>query len=224
MKKLINGIADFRRNVLPNYRETFARLALGQSPDTLFIACSDSRVVPNLFASSDPGDLFVVRNVGNMVPPCGENGSSIGDESEAAAIEFSVLTLNVTSIVICGHSECGAMQNLLIDRATIPYPNLRSWLQYGESALKLLNNGFIINKGLKQHNQLSQINVLEQKKHLETYPIIKERINQNKLRIYCWWFDIATADVYSFNETEGLFKVLDDEEANRLLSLINTNI
>ena len=221
MKKLIHGITDFRRNILPGYRDTFARLALGQSPDALFIACSDSRVAANVFASTDPGDLFVVRNVGNMIPPCSRNGYSIGDESEAAAIEFALLNLKVSSIIICGHSECGAMQGLLANRNTISSPNLRSWLQYGESALKKLQNGFEINKDLRPHNQLSQINVLEQKLHLETYPIVQELIKENKLKIYCWWFDIATADVYSFNESEEKFKILDNEEAERLLASLN---
>src|SRR5881394_3962269 len=105
MKKLVHGIVDFRKNVRPRYKDTFAQLALGQSPDTLFIACSDSRVVPNLFASTNPGDLFVVRNVGNLIPPCDSKGVSIADESEAAAVEFAVLTLQVRDIVICGHSE-----------------------------------------------------------------------------------------------------------------------
>jgi carbonic anhydrase len=222
MKKLINGITDFRRNILPGYRDTFARLALGQSPDALFIACSDSRVAANLFASTDPGDLFVVRNVGNMIPPCSRNGYSVGDESEAAAIEFSLQTLKVSSIIICGHSECGAMQGILENRNTISSPNLRSWLQYGESALKKLQDGLEINKGLLPHNQLSQINVLEQKLHLETYPIVQELVKQNKLKIYGWWFDIAKADVYSFNEIEGIFKILDDEEAERLLASLNS--
>src|ERR1700712_1293849 len=113
MKKLLNGIVDFRKNVRPTVKETFALLALGQRPDTLFIACSDSRVVPNLFASSDPGDLFVVRNVGNLIPACGESGHSKSDESEAAAIEFALLNLPVAEIIVCGHSECGAMDKLV---------------------------------------------------------------------------------------------------------------
>jgi len=100
MKKLIQGIVDFREKVQPAYRETFARLALGQSPDALLIACSDSRVVPNLFASSDPGDVFVVRNVGNLVPPCGEDGINIFDKSEAAAVEFAVEQLKVKDIFV----------------------------------------------------------------------------------------------------------------------------
>src|SRR5471030_2401571 len=98
MKKLINGIIEFNKNIRPEYRETFAQLALGQYPDSLFIACSDSRVVPNLFASTDPGDLFVVRNVGNMVAPCeGDHGLSVA-ESEGAAIEFATMQLNVADI------------------------------------------------------------------------------------------------------------------------------
>ena len=95
MKKLLYGIVDFRKNVRPAVKETFAQLALGQRPDTLFIACSDSRVVPNLFASSDPGDLFVIRNVGNLIPPSDAGGHSKSDESEAAAIEFALLNLPV---------------------------------------------------------------------------------------------------------------------------------
>src|SRR5260221_6050909 len=113
MKKLVKGIIDFRRKGLPGYREKFGHLALGQSPDTLFIACSDSRVVPNTFASADPGDLFVIRNVGNLIAPADPSGLSPSDESEGAAIEFAVLTLGVRDIIVCGHSECGAMQAAL---------------------------------------------------------------------------------------------------------------
>src|SRR5690348_1183506 len=132
MRKLLHGIVEFRNNRRPDYREKFARLALGQAPDTLFIACSDSRVVPNLFASADPGDLFVIRNVGNLIAPAGGNGVSGSDESEAAAVEFALANLKVTDIIICGHSECGAMQVLLKGRGTIEPFHLRSWLRHGE--------------------------------------------------------------------------------------------
>src|SRR5271167_657987 len=101
MKKLVKGILDFRKNVRPGYQKTFAKLALGQSPDTLFFACSDSRVAPNVFASTDPGDLFVIRNVGNIIPACGgDHGRSTADESEAAAIEFAITNLGVTDVII----------------------------------------------------------------------------------------------------------------------------
>eukprot|EP01027_Heterolobosea_sp_BB2_P016262 GEZU01023158.1.p1 GENE.GEZU01023158.1~~GEZU01023158.1.p1 ORF type:complete len:120 (+),score=19.91 GEZU01023158.1:713-1072(+) len=111
MRKLIEGILDFRRTGLVNYVQNYAHLALGQKPDALFVACSDSRVVPNVFASSNPGDLFVQRNVGNLIPPCcDEHNVSVGDISEAACIEYALMSLNVKEIIICGHSECGAMK------------------------------------------------------------------------------------------------------------------
>src|ERR1700745_1123412 len=100
MEKLIYGIVDFQKNLTEEKRQLFARLALGQKPDALFIACSDSRVVPNLFASTDPGDLFVIRNVGNLIPPCGGSGVSISDESEVAAIEFAIFNLKVNDVIV----------------------------------------------------------------------------------------------------------------------------
>src|SRR3984885_10816693 len=120
MKKLVNGIVEFRKNLLPEYRQKFAKLAVEQKPDALFICCSDSRVAPNVFASTNPGDLFVIRNVGNIIPPCaGSDGHSVADESEAAAIEFAIKNLNVSDIIVCGHSECGAMQALIKGREKI---------------------------------------------------------------------------------------------------------
>ena len=108
MRKLHTGIVDFRERMLPQYAERFKELALAQKPDAFLITCADSRIVPDLLASTNPGDLFIVRNVGNLVPPATTDGVSVGDLSEASAIEYSVLVLKVTNIVVCGHSECGA--------------------------------------------------------------------------------------------------------------------
>src|SRR5690348_4138026 len=158
MRKLLHGIVEFRNNRRPDYREKFARLALGQKPDTLFIACSDSRVVPNLFASADPGDLFVIRNVGNIIAPADANGRSTSDESEGAAIEFAVGKLQVTDIIVCGHSECGAMQALLGGRESVEAEHLRSWLRHAETALKGLGVKDGLDPSLQAHNRLSQLN------------------------------------------------------------------
>ena len=108
LHRLIWGIVEFREHQLPKYAERFRDLALAQSPDTLMVTCSDSRVVPDLLASTDPGDLFTMRNVGNLIPPATADGISIGDVSEASAIEYAVLVLKVAHIVVCGHSQCGA--------------------------------------------------------------------------------------------------------------------
>jgi carbonic anhydrase len=220
VKKLIQGIVEFRTKVQKDYREAFGRLAIGQSPDTLFIACSDSRVVPNTFASTNPGDLFVIRNVGNLIPPCDHHGHSTSDESEAAAIEFSVMTLNIENIIVCGHSECGAMRALINDRQKVQAPNLKSWLRHGDEALERLQTGNALDTSVAEHNQLSQLNVLLQMEHIMSYPIVKEKMAAGKLGVHGLWFDIAKADVYAYEPDMKRFVLIDEAEAARLLERI----
>jgi carbonic anhydrase len=213
MKKLIQGIVDFRNNLTEESRVLFAKLALGQKPDTLFIACSDSRVVPNLFASTNPGDLFVLRNIGNLIPPF----SSSQDNSAAAVIEFSMFSLNVSDIIICGHSECGAMQALTKGFDFACCPHLESWLKHGEESLKKIRKGLIIDPSLTEHNQLSQVNVLQQIQHIISYPFVRERIDKKQLRVHGWWFDIAQANVYCYEQDLNQFVLIDEKEANLIL-------
>ena len=227
MQKLIQGIVDFRRSVLPGYRETFARLALEQTPDCLFIACSDSRVVPNLFASTEPGDLFVTRNVGNLVPPAGPGGFSTGDEAEAASIEYAVQALGVRDVVVCGHSSCGAMRTIVETAAGAPplsagaAPNLSRWLRHGLPALEKLEDGGRLEgrfDALPKHDALSQLNVLEQMAHVLSYPSVAERVADRALGVHGWWFDIASADVYAYEEEPRQFVLIDEAEAERILA------
>src|SRR5580692_5667497 len=124
MKKLIQGIMEFRRTRRESMRETFAELALGQKPDCLFIACSDSRVAANVFASTDPGDLFVIRNLGNIMPPHPDSGSAV------AALEF----LGVRHIVVCGHSDCGAIRAMALQPGPDPGSPLGAWLRHAHKA------------------------------------------------------------------------------------------
>jgi carbonic anhydrase len=217
MKKLIRGIVAFRQNVRPEYRGTFARLALGQAPDALLIACSDSRVVPNLFASADPGDLFVIRNVGNLIAPAGSDGLSQSEASEAAAIEFALTRLAVTDIIVCGHSECGAMHALLSGRNAVQPFHLRSWLRHGEAALERLERNVGPDPLLARHNQLSQLNVLCQIDHLTSYPLVRERVEAGGLRLHGWWFEIKNADVFAYEDSLGRFVLIDNTYAERLL-------
>ena len=189
MRKLLQGIVDFRRRVRPEVREAFARLALGQRPDALFIACSDSRMAINVFASTEPGDLFVVRNPGNLVSPAGESGHSSGDESEAAAIEFAVEELRVADVIICGHSSCGAMTALLGGRDRVALPNLRAWLRHCEPALARVPDLSVPNA----LDQLSQANVLLQLEHLRTYRPVARGEQAGRLKLHAVWFDIASS-------------------------------
>ena len=217
MRKLIEGIVDFRKKTLPGYREAFGHLALDHSPDALMIACSDSRVVPNLFASTDPGDLFVVRNVGNLIPPCMPDGRSSADESEAAAIEFAVNQLNVSNIIVCGHSECGAMHALLQGRENEQTPNLKEWLRHGDEALRLIDSRPDLSPSAAFHNRLSQLNVLLQLEHLKSYPVVDERIKSGRLRLHGWWFELSHADVYAYDENTRRFFIIDETTATKII-------
>lgn len=218
MKKLIQGIVDFRTGLTQESRDLFAQLALGQKPDALFIACSDSRVVPNLFASKNPGDLFVLRNIGNLVPSA---GCADQDNSASAVVEFSVFNLNVSNIIVCGHSECGAMQILSNGGDLQCCPHLAAWLSHGQESLNKLRKGFILNPALSEHNQLSQVNVLQQMEHIASYPFIRERIEKKELRIHGWWFDIAQADVYCYEQDQNQFVLIDENEAKLIMERLS---
>lgn len=206
MKKLIEGIIEFRKNLTEESRNLFATLALGQKPDTLFIACCDSRVVPNLFASTNPGDLFVLRNIGNLVPPA---ASLTHDNSASAALEFSMHSLEVSDIIVCGHSECGAMEALLKGIDTLSCPHLESWLAYGQEALNKVRRGNVLDPSMAKVNQISQMNVLQQMEHIRTYPFVQERLKNRTVRIHGWWFDIAHADVYCYKPNLNKFVLID---------------
>jgi carbonic anhydrase len=212
MRKLVQGIVDFRNRVRPAVRETFVRLALGQKPDALFIACSDSRVAINVFASTEPGDLFVVRNPGNIVSPAADDGLSVADESEAAAIEFAVGQLVVGDIIVCGHSSCGAMSALLGGRESVAAPHLRSWLRHAERALESVPN----RSATGAVDQLSQANVLLQVEHLRTYPVVARAEKESGLRLHAFWFDIGNAEVLAHDPGERRFVPLDERQAQRL--------
>lgn len=214
MKKLIQGIVDFRKNLTEEHRNLFAKLALGQKPDALFIACSDSRVVPNLFASTNPGDVFVLRNMGNLIPPV---SSSSQDNGTLATIEYSIFSLNVSDIIICGHSECGAIQALVQGLNNPCCPHLDSWLQHGKESLNKVRKGFTINPSLSEHNQISQINVLQQMQHISSYPFIRNRLEKKQLRVHGWWFDIAQADVYCYEQDLNQFVLIDEKESKLIL-------
>jgi carbonic anhydrase len=205
VKKLLAGIRDFHERVRPAYRERFAHLALDQSPDCLFIACSDSRVVPNLFASTDPGDLFVVRNVGNIVPPAGGPGGVEGDGSAGAAVEFAALNLGVADIVVCGHSSCGAMRATLSNGVAPEAPHLGRWLEHTKDSVRRLEREETLGAGLPMVDRLSQAHVLQQIENLRTYPSVAKGVAEGKVTLRAWWFDLANAEVLAYDPGAGAF-------------------
>ncbi len=209
MRELVMGIVEFREQHLPELAERFEKLAMGQSPNTLFITCADSRVVPNLLLSTDPGDLFTMRNVGNLIPPATTDGVSTGDLSEASAIEYAVSILEVPNIVVCGHSGCGAMKAVMNPKMVSGAPNLGRWLYHADEAAFRLSRDGPLDKSLPGHDQLSQLNVLSQLDHLRTYPAVRERVSKGKLLLNGWWFDIGSGAMYAWQEQKRRFVLID---------------
>jgi len=215
VKKLLQGIAEFRKTRRAEYASTFARLALGQTPDALLVACSDSRVVPNLFASVEPGDLVVVRNIGNLVPPfTGEVGSP-GGNSVQAAIEFAMEVLHVRDVVVCGHSECAAIRAIHTGATPAGTPHFRAWLRHA-AALSGVESGST--PGLSPMNHLSQKSVLLQLEHLRSYPSVRRAEQDGRLILHGWWFDIANAEVLEYDAKTGQFEILDEARVARLIA------
>jgi carbonic anhydrase len=210
VRKLLDGVVRFRREVRPKVRRRFARLALGQSPDAMLVACSDSRVAPNVFASTDPGDLFVTRNVGNIIPPHGTN------DGETAAVEFAVRVLGVDDIIVCGHSHCGAMEALAAGRSTAKTPGFKGWLKHAEAARGMLRRNPGLGRGLSAADRLSQANVLAQLDHLMTFPSVKAAVAAGRLSLHGWWFQLERAEVDAYEPAFGRFVPVDAAEAERI--------
>lgn len=220
MKKLLKGIIEFHQSRRDLVKDTFAQLALGQSPDVFFIACSDSRVAVNVFASTEPGDLFVIRNAGNFVTPFSASDLVPEDESEVAALEFALEYLKVPHIIVCGHSDCGAMKALCQGREKIEFPHLRSWLRHGEEALNRVRSQKLQLKGLEEVNAVSKENVLLQMEHLKSYDRVADRIKNGQLMLHGLWFDIQNTDVYYASLEERVFRIIDHVEGPRILALL----
>lgn len=218
MDKLIRGLVQFREHELPKRRELFEELGKGQSPDTLFLTCADSRIDPNLLVSGEPGDLFQVRTVGNLIAPSASDGGALGDVSEGAAVEYALLALGVRDLVICGHSRCGAM-SAIVDRLEVPgAPNLTEWLSHGAPSLDRVRRARNIDRSLPLAEQLSQVNVLQQLDHLRTYPVVRAREESGEIRLHGWWFDVGTGNTHIFDVERGGFVLLDGDEAQRILA------
>ena len=206
MKKLLRGIIKFRDTERGGLVDTFRKLALGQKPDALFIACSDSRMAVNVFASTDPGDLFVVRNVGNLVPPHDHPAAA----STAAAVDFAVDKLGVQHIIVCGHSDCGAMHAHVTGVEKLPKGALRTWLESGAIGET---------KGLEL-NEASRRNVLNQLDHLRAYPSASRAIATRGLQLHGLWFDILHLDVLYYEAPTQRWTVLNALEGPRILRQI----
>ena len=207
MKELIRGVHQFRTKEFGKYSSLFHKLSEeGQRPHTLFITCSDSRVLAELITHSKPGDLFVIKNVGNIVPPSQVQGST---NSTAAAIEFAVGALRVNDIVVCGHSQCGAMQALL---EGVPHPeampHLMQWLSLASPVRETVMDAYSHLSAPERQNMAAEENVLFAIENLQTYPSVQTRLAEGTLHLHAWFFHIATAELFAFDPDQKQFMPL----------------
>jgi carbonic anhydrase len=206
MEKLFKGVMKFRQEDFESHRELFRELGQGQKPHTLFIGCADSRVDPSLITKSKPGDLFVVRNVANIVPPYRRTEEYVATTS---AIEYAVQVLEVESIVVCGHSNCGGCEALNAAPENLEHiPHVRRWLEVSREVKPRVDRLIKEDSPEEREWLTEQVNVLVQMKNLLTFPYIREKYEQGKLAIYGWHYIIETGEVFNYYDEKGEFQLL----------------
>jgi carbonic anhydrase len=203
MQELIDGIHCFQSGSFLPLKKLFERLAEGQHPETLFITCSDSRIDPNLLTHSDPGNLFILRNAGNIIPPYGAGGGG-----EEATIEFAVSVLGVKDIIVCGHSHCGAMRGLLDGELIKSLPAVSSWLSHAEMTRRIIQDNYSQLQGEALLNATIEENVLVQIENLRTLPSVGSRLVRGDLHLHGWFYVIETGEVFAYDVEIGQFAKL----------------
>lgn len=198
MKTLFDGVKEFNSKDFFEHKELFETLSKRQTPHTLFIGCSDSRIVPSLITNTLPGDLFVIRNIANIVPFYRESNDFLATTS---AIEFAVKILNVSNILVCGHSNCGGCNAMFFeDEQLKEIPHTKKWLQLSQSVKDKINlEPNIHNEPAKREWMTEQLNIIEQMNHLLTYPYIKEKYINKTLNILGWYYIIETGEIFNYN-------------------------
>jgi carbonic anhydrase len=203
MQKLIEGLHHFQSAVFGNQREFFERLAKGQSPETLFITCADSRIDPCLLTNSQPGELFILRNAGNLAPPYGAVRGG-----EAASIEFAVAGLGVKDVIVCGHSHCGAMKGLLEPPPVEDFPALTEWLSHAQATKRVMRDKYCDHDAALKLNIAIQENVLAQLENLRTHPAVASALSQGRLKLHGWVYKIETGEVFGYDPDSLQFVLL----------------
>lgn len=202
MQKLVDGVHRFQQDVFSTHESFFKRLVDGQQPLALFITCSDSRIDPNMITQTEPGELFILRNAGNIIPPYASSCSG-----EAATIEYAVAVLGVNDIIVCGHSHCGAMGALLNPQQMVDLPAVQGWLGHAEATSRIIkeNYGHIEDPVAKLTATVEE-NVLVQLENLRTHPSVLAAIGRKTLRLHGWVYKFETGQVFAFNPHLGQFE------------------
>lgn len=204
-QKVIEGALKFMEEDFYEHKKLFENLANSQKPHTLFIGCVDSRVVPNLITNSMPGELFVVRNIANIVPPYRISQDHV---STTAAIEYALYSLNIKHIIICGHSNCGGCEALYYPKEKMQnLPNVQKWLNILDPIKKEVEKSPDIDKA-KRSWLTERLNIINSIKNLFTFPNVKQEFDDGKIKIYGWHYIIETGELYDFDIKSKHFKLL----------------
>lgn len=225
MEKILNGIVRFHENVAGEMRPEFFRLVEeGQSPRALLITCADSRIVPDLLTSTSPGDLFLIRNIGNLIPPYEEIERGDADTSVAAAVEYSLTVLGIKNIIVCGHSDCGAMRAIL-KMADNPHSlpansPLKRWLHNVEQSVAQFQSLPVLEaEDEKPHDRLAQINAILQMNRLRAYPEVQKRLEKGEISLHALYLSIENAEVRVFHPGRNRFVRVDPHTIEEVMFL-----
>jgi len=211
MQKLVQGIHEFQQNIFAKQQRLFERLAKGQNPEALFITCSDSRINPNLLTQTEPGELFILRNAGNIVPPY---GAVLG--GEAATIEYAVSVLKVRDVIVCGHSHCGAMSALLHPEQAENLSAVRAWLAHAESTARIIRENYQhVQEEAMRFSAAVEENVLVQLENLRTHPSVAAALGRGELKLHGWVYKFETGQVFAYDAQEGQFRQFTGLEPSR---------
>jgi carbonic anhydrase len=201
MNELIGRIFSFEKTIFPDSGELFAKLSSqGQAPKALMISCADSRIVPEQILQAEPGELFVCRNAGNIVPPYANMNGGV-----SSTVEYAVAALGVTDIIVCGHSDCGAMKGLNDPSLLEGMPNVAAWLRHGAAATHVVSRCCPDIEGAERVRALSLENVIAQLAHLRTHPSVAAAIAQGEVALHGWFVDIAAGQVLGLDGETGQF-------------------
>ena len=201
MERIIAGVHEFRRKHLQEQREFFEQIAkYKQQPLALFITCSDSRINPNLITQTEPGELFIVRNAGNIVPAYSGAASS-----EAGTIEFALAVLGIRNIIVCGHAECGAIEGLLHEEKLDDLQAVKEWFKHAEATRRIARTKYRDLQGHALATAAGEENVLVQLNNLSTHPTVAALLSAHELRVFGWYYDIGAGRILQYDQSQGQF-------------------
>jgi carbonic anhydrase len=204
LTRIIQGVLSFQRRIFGTKESLFGRLARGQKPLALFITCSDSRINPNLLTLTEPGELFILRNAGNLVPAAGAPANG-----EEATVEYAVVHLHVRDVIVCGHSHCGAVQGLLNPKALEKMPRVAAWLEHARAVLDTLPPADAL-PPQERLNRAIEKNVLLQLEHLRSHPPVRAALDAGSLRLHGWVYHFETGRVDVYDPLTGQFVALSE--------------